>query len=34
MDPFTKIAIDSRIEALRGRPLPRGRRGHRGPRPN
>ncbi len=31
MDPFTKIVLDTRIETLRGRPLPRGRRG---PRPN
>jgi hypothetical protein len=29
MDPFTKITIDTRIETLRGRPLPRGRRGTR-----
>jgi hypothetical protein len=29
MDPFTKIAIDTRIETLRGRPLPRDRRGPR-----
>ena len=29
MDPFLKITLDSRIESLRGRPLPRGRRGPR-----